>query len=98
MVFGIAALLQTEDQPGRMKLIGFNMDDPSQTPPAGAIIVDSQVRGYITSSRYSERLQQSIGLALVEEPLARPDGRLEIFVGGPDRRRLGAAVHKRAFC
>jgi len=95
---GIAALLQTEDQPGRMKLIGFKTDDPSQTPPAGAIIVDSQVRGYVTSSRYSQRLQQSIGLALVEEPLARPDGRLEIFVGGPDHRRLGATVHKRAFC
>ncbi len=95
---GIAALLQTENQPGRMKLIGFKMNDPCQTSPEGAIIVDSKVRGYVTSSRYSERLQQSTGLALVEEPLARPGARLEIFVGGPDRRRLEATVHKRAFC
>ncbi len=94
---GIPALRHTEKQPDRMKLIGFRMDNPSWTPPGGSIIVDSEVRGYVTSSRYSHALKQSIGLALVEEPLASPGGPLEIFVGGPDRRRLRAVVHRGAF-
>ncbi len=94
---GVAALHQTENQPDRMKLIGFKMNDPSQTPPGGAIIVDTQVRGYVTSVRYSQALKQSIGLALVEAPLARDGTLLEIFIGGPDRRRLGAKVQRGPF-
>jgi sarcosine oxidase subunit alpha len=95
---GVAALNHTKDQSGRMKLIGFKMDDPSQIPPGGAIIVDSKVRGYVTSSRYSAKLGQSIGMAIVQDSLARPENRLEIFVGGPNRERFGAVVHKRPFC
>jgi sarcosine oxidase subunit alpha len=94
---GVAALHQTEKQPDRIKLIGFKMNDPSQTPPGGAVIVDTQVRGHVTSVRYSQTLKQSIGLALVEEPLARAGGSLEIFVGGPDRRRMSATIHRGAF-
>ena len=94
---GITALRHTEKQPGRMKLIGFKMNDASRTPPGGSIIVDTEVRGHVTSSRYSHALKQPIGLALVEEPLARPGGRVEVFVGGPDRQCLGATVHRGAF-
>jgi len=94
---GVTALRHTENQQGRMKLIGFKMNNPAQTPSGGSIIVDTKVRGHVTSSRYSHALKQSIGLALVEEPLARPGGQVEIFIGGPGRQRLGATVHRGAF-
>jgi sarcosine oxidase subunit alpha len=94
---GVTALRHTENQLGRMKLIGFKMNDPARTPPGGSIIVDTEVRGHVTSSRYSHALKQSIGLALVEEPLARPGGQVEIFIGGPERQRLGATVHRGPF-
>jgi len=94
---GIPALRHTESQKDRLKLVGFKMNDPSQTPPVGSLIVDTEVRGYVTSSRYSEWLRHSIGFALVEASLASIDNRLEIFIGGPDRQRLKATVQHKNF-
>ncbi len=94
---GAPALHNAESQKGRMKLIGFKTNNPSQTPPAGAVIVDTEVCGYVTSSRYSAKLKQSIGMALVEEKFAELGTPLKIFIGGPKRVQLDAVVHKRAF-
>jgi sarcosine oxidase subunit alpha len=94
---GLPALWQTESQQDRLKLVGFRMEDPSQTPPGGSLIVDTEVRGYVTSSRRSEWLNQSIGLALVDAPLAKTDFPLSIFIGGPERRCVKAIVQKKTF-
>ncbi len=92
---GAAALRLAEDQPGRLKLAGFMTDDPDQTPGDGAIVVDDEahaVRGYVTSARYSRTLEQSIGLALVEDPWHLEGTRLRIFQGGLGRDRIDARV------
>ena len=94
---GLPALWQTDSQQDRLKLVGFRMEDPSETPPGGSIVVDTEVRGHVTSCRHSERLNQSIGLALVEAPLAKTDFPLTIFIGGPERRCLRAIVQQRNF-
>lgn len=94
---GAPALHNAEFQKGRMKLIGFKTNDPLRTPPVGAVIVDTEVRGYVTSSRYSEKLKQSIGMAIVEEKLSELGMPLKIFIGGKDRVQIDAVVHKRSF-
>ena len=89
---GAVALRQTEHQPGRRKLVGFKMDNPQETPADGAIVVDADVRGRVSASRYSPTLKESIGLALVEEPLAQLGTRLTIFQAGWGNKRLPATV------
>jgi sarcosine oxidase subunit alpha len=76
---GAAALRQTEDQDNRLKLVGFKMEDSSRTPKDGSIIVDSRIRGYVCIARFSATLQESIGMALVDAPLAKEGTRLQIF-------------------
>ena len=75
-----------------MKLVGFKMDDPAQTPGDGAIIVSDTVHGYVTSARYSEILGESIGLALVDASMAPVGTRLQIFQEGLGTGRLTAGV------
>ena len=94
---GAPALRFTEHQEGRLKLVGFQMEDPEETPGEGAVIVDENVRGHITSSRFSHTLGQSIGLALVEAPLAAQGTELSIFQAGLGGRRLRARVVSRPF-
>jgi sarcosine oxidase subunit alpha len=76
---GAVALRQTEKQEGRLKLVGFKMEDPARAPKDGSIIVDSAIRGYVCIARRSFSLQASVGLALVEEPLAKEGTRLQIY-------------------
>jgi sarcosine oxidase subunit alpha len=76
---GAAALLHTENQEGRLKLVGFKMEVPSRTPKDGSLIVDHAIRGYVCIARYSFTLQESIGMALVEAPLAKEGTRLRIY-------------------
>ena len=89
---GAPALRFAEHQEGRLKLVGFRMDDSSRTPEDGAVIVDETIRGHVTTARYSSVLDQSIGLALVEAPLAREGTPLEIFQEDLGSGRLKAAV------
>ena len=89
---GAPALRFTEHQAGRMKLVGFKMNDPGQTPGDGALVVDDSIRGYVCTARYSNTLKQAIGLALVEAPLAKEGGRLQIFQDGMGDDRLTAVV------
>jgi glycine cleavage system aminomethyltransferase T len=75
-----------------MKLVGFQMDDPSQTPGDGAIVVDETILGYVSTARYSENLGKSIGLALVDASVARTGTKLQIFQEGLGANRLHATV------
>ena len=77
---GAPALSFTENQTDRLKLVGFQMDDPSQTPGDGAVVYEGDdIVGHLCSSRFSRTLGQSIGMALVRQDLAKPGGRLKIY-------------------
>jgi sarcosine oxidase subunit alpha len=77
---GAAALKHTENQKGRLKLVGFEMEDSASTPPRdGSIIVDEKIRGYVCTARYSHTLNASVGMALVEDRLTSIGERLAIF-------------------
>lgn len=89
---GGPALRFTENQDGRWKLVGITMEDPSQTPGDGALIVDDAIRGYVCTARMSPTLGRSIGLALVDAPLAAIGTPLEIFQEGMGSSRWRAEV------
>ncbi len=77
---GAPALAFTENQKDRLKLVAFQMDDPSQTPGDGAVIYEGKdIVGYACSSRFSRTLGQSIGMALVRQDLVKQGGRLNIY-------------------
>ena len=89
---GAVALRQTEKQEGRLKLVGFKMEDPARAPKDGSIIVDSAIRGYVCIARRSFTLQESVGLALVDAPLAREGTRLQIYEDECNGQHLYAKV------
>jgi sarcosine oxidase subunit alpha len=89
---GSRALTFTEVQEGRMKLVGFQMENPERPAKDGALVVDDDIRGYVCTSRYSFTLDDSIGLALVESHLAELGTRLQIFEDGMGDQRLKASV------
>ena len=62
--------------------IVFKMDDPKETPRDGAIVVDTKIRGYVAIARYSFTLDQSVGMALVDAPLAVEGTPLRIYEDG----------------
>ena len=77
---GAVALKHTENQKGRLKLVGFKMEDSASAPcKDGSIIVDEKIRGYVCTARYSHILQASVGMALVEDHLSLIGTRLAIF-------------------
>jgi sarcosine oxidase subunit alpha len=76
---GATALKQTENQEDRLKLVGFKMEDSSRPPRDGSLIVDTAIRGYICIARRSFTLKESVGLALVDAPLAKEGTRLQIY-------------------
>ncbi len=76
---GEAALRHAENDPNRLKLVGIRMHDRQRAPRDGALIVDRRIRGYVCTARRSFTLEQAVGLALVEEPLAGIGTRLDIY-------------------
>lgn len=76
---GAVALRQAENDPTRLKLVGFKMENNTRAPRDGALIVDEKVRGYICTARDSFSLNEAIGMALVEGELSKLGTRLEIF-------------------
>jgi len=77
---GAVALKQTEHQKGRLKLVGFKMEDSSSLAPKdGSIIVDTKIRGYVCTARYSYSLKEPVGMALVEDDLTKESTKLGIF-------------------
>jgi sarcosine oxidase subunit alpha len=68
------------------------MNPGARTPKDGSIVVDHDIRGHVCTARYSYALQRAVGMALVEDRLAREGNRLAIFEDGAGRRRLYAEV------
>ena len=77
---GAVALKQTEHQKGRLKLVGFKMEDKtSRAPRDGSPIVDGRIKGYVCTARFSSALQEPVGMALVDDDLAVEGSRLGIY-------------------
>ncbi len=90
---GAFALKQTEKQAGRLKLVGFKTEDSdARAPRDGSIIVDTKIRGYVCIARHSHTLDEVIGLALVDESLAKIGTKLEIYEDECGDKRLYAVV------
>ena len=95
---GDAALRHTEKQPGRLKLVGFKMEEPSGSAPRdGSAIVDQRIRGYVCTARSSVALQEVVGLALVDDELAPEGNRLAIYEDGCQGQLVYARVVKKPF-
>ncbi len=86
---GAPALRACAEQPGRMKLVGFRVDDPAASPRDGAIVVDGEdIVGFVCTTRTSEALGWQFGMALVLDRFATVGGTLQIFesLGGATKR------------
>lgn len=85
----------------KQRLVGFKMDDPLKTPDEGLQIVRDapggglEIIGWITSSRYSPTLNESIGLCWLPDELARTHG--ASFTIRMDGRLEPARVHHGPF-
>ncbi|MDE2875798.1 MAG: 2Fe-2S iron-sulfur cluster-binding protein [Gemmatimonadota bacterium] len=87
---GAPALRACENQPGRMKLVGFRVDERSGSLRDGAVVVgraergvggmagDGEIAGYVCTTRRSDVLGWQYGMALVHEGVAVHGGRLLI--------------------
>jgi sarcosine oxidase subunit alpha len=91
-VVGAPALQFTEHQKGRMKLVGFRMENSKRPAKDGSIIVDQKIRGHVCTSRYSFTLKAAIGMALTHDELAKAGTRLEIYEDNAGDERLYAEV------
>jgi sarcosine oxidase subunit alpha len=68
---GAPALRACENQEGRMKLVGFKVSASAVTPQDGDIVVaDKDIVGYVCTTRVSESLDCSYGMALVHDGYA----------------------------
>jgi len=77
---GDAALRHTENQKGRLKLVGLNMEDAAAgCPQDGSPIVDQRIRGYVCTARFSQALNAPIAMALVDDDLAGVGQRVSIY-------------------
>jgi sarcosine oxidase, subunit alpha len=70
-------------------LVGFRMANGAVPAEGSAVVVDGGPAGRVTSARFSERLDQAIGMAWVPAALARDGARITIAENG---RRLEAEV------
>jgi len=95
---GDAALRHTEKQPGRLKLVGFKMEnDSAAAPKDGSPIVDKRIRGYVCTARLSVALKEAIGLALVDDELAAVGSRLAIYEDSCQGQLIYAKVVQKPF-
>jgi len=76
---GAVALRQAEEDPTRLKLVGFKMENNGRAPRDGAVIVDQAIRGYVCTARDSFTLKEAVGMALVEADLVKLGTRLAFF-------------------
>ncbi|MEE9609939.1 MAG: glycine cleavage T C-terminal barrel domain-containing protein, partial [Desulfatiglandales bacterium] len=67
-------------------------EDPHRTPKDGSVIVDSAIRGYVCTARYSLALDQCVGMGMVEDSMAKAGARLEIYEDGCGSERLYGTV------
>ena len=79
---GAPALRACEKQPGRMKLVGFRVDEGQGSPSDGALVVDGgEIVGHVCTTRRSETLGWQYGMALVREGHAVRGGTIRLFRG-----------------
>ncbi|MFH0997265.1 MAG: 2Fe-2S iron-sulfur cluster-binding protein [Pseudomonadota bacterium] len=88
---GAVALRQAEGDPGRLTLVGIQME-ADRPPKDGSIIVDSRIRGYVCTARKSVSLDKAVGMALVESQLSDIGTRLEIFEDECNGKRIYARI------
>ena len=76
---GAPALRACAGQPGRMKLVGFRVDEGRWSPRDGALVVaGAEIVGYVCTTRRSDTLGWQYGMALVREEHAARGGRLRL--------------------
>ncbi len=77
---GAPALRACEKQPGRMKLVGFRVDEGQGSPRDGAVVVaGGEIVGHVCTTRRSETLGWQYGMALVREGHAVRGGTIRLF-------------------
>jgi sarcosine oxidase subunit alpha len=89
---GAVALRQSENDAGRLKLVGIRMEDDNRPARDGSLIVDDKIRGYVATMRKSVSTGQAVGMALVENQLSETGTRLEIYQDECNDVRLNARV------
>jgi sarcosine oxidase subunit alpha len=86
---GAPALKFTENQPDRLKLVGFRVMNPGEKPADGSVVFDGdKIIGFICTCRFSDTLDESIGLALVRSYRSAEGSCLNIYQNegrGPKR-------------
>lgn len=77
---GAPALRACKDQAGRMKLVGFRVDDRTVHPLDGDIVVNGEeIVGYTCTTRFSETLGWQFGMALVRDSCAIEGSEIRFF-------------------
>jgi len=95
---GHAALTQAENQTGRLKLVGIMTTDASaDVPKDGSPIIDTRVRGWLCTARYSTTQKRPVGMALVEDSLAVEGTELGIYEPGCKGKLISVKVAKMPF-
>jgi sarcosine oxidase subunit alpha len=92
---GAPALHACVEQEGRMKLVGFKVDDSTVNPMDGDISVDGEnIVGYACTTRFSDTLGWQYGMALLEDTYAVQGKQIEFFqdLGQGPRRYVATVV------
>lgn len=72
----------------RWMLVGFEMPDGRAPVEGGQVVVDGRSSGRITSVRWSEQLQKTIGMAVVPVELAEDGATFDVKVDGTIERAI----------
>ncbi len=75
------ALEHVRERGDRERLVGFVMESRVVAPEGGVIVVEGQVGGRVTSARWSEATDASIGMAWIRPELAYEGARIDIKLG-----------------
>ena len=76
---GAPALRACEQQPGRMKLVGFRVAEGQGFPRDGALVVGgTEIVGYVCTTRRSDTLGWQYGMALVRDEFAAKGGTIQL--------------------
>ncbi|MFP4307113.1 MAG: 2Fe-2S iron-sulfur cluster-binding protein [Desulfococcaceae bacterium] len=94
---GDPALRQTEKQRDRLTLVGIELPGADRAPRDGSPVVDQRIRGYVCTARYSVALGKPVGLALVDQPLAKAGTSIAIYEDGCGGRTTAAVVAEKPF-
>ncbi|MSO41515.1 MAG: FAD-dependent oxidoreductase [Solirubrobacterales bacterium] len=88
------ALEAVAERGAENKLIGFTIENGTVPTEGAAVVVDGQPVGLVTSSRFSPKLERSIGMAWVPAALAEDGTTITVSDEG---RQISAAVQTAPF-